>query len=94
MERRDLWRLPLDLQAMGWQLVSSRESPRPTAPTWYTVLYARPFERGIDDEVLATYLHGDWWIRAATTARSCLSWEVAHQEAIALMRDADARRTS
>ena len=94
MERRDLWRLPPDLRAMGWQLVSSHEVHRPTAPTWYTVLYARPFERGIDDEVLATYLHGDWWSQASPPARSCLSWEVAHEEAIALMRDADARRRS
>jgi hypothetical protein len=69
MERRDLWRLPPDLMAMGWQLVSSHEVPRPTAPTWYTVTYAWPFERGIDDEALAHHAHGDWWIQVVTTPR-------------------------
>jgi hypothetical protein len=33
MERRDLWWLPPNPTAMGWQLVSSCEVPRPTAPT-------------------------------------------------------------
>jgi hypothetical protein len=56
MQRSDLQRLPPDLMAMGWQLVSAREEHRPAAPTWYTVLCALPFERGIDDESLATYL--------------------------------------
>jgi hypothetical protein len=92
MERRDLGRLPPDLMAMGWQLVSSREVHRPTAPTWYTVFYARPFEHGMDDNVLATHIHGDWWIQVTTPARRCPSWKAAHEDAIALMRDADARR--
>ena len=92
MERRDLWRLPPDLRAMGWQLVSAREVPRSPAPTWYTVTYAIPFERDRDAATLATYLHGDWWIQVATPARTSLSWEAAHEEAIARMRDADAMR--
>ena len=92
MERRDLWRLPPDLMAMRWQLVSSREVPRPTAPTWYTVMYARPFERGSDDNVLAIHLHGNWWIQVTTPVRTSLSWENAHRDAIVQMRDADARR--
>jgi hypothetical protein len=57
------------------------------------MLYARPFERRVDDEVLTTYLEGDWWIQVATPPRTCFSWESAHQVAIALMQDADARRT-
>jgi hypothetical protein len=55
MERRDLWWLPRDLRAMGWQLVSAREVPRSPAPTWYTVGYARPIERGIDDQALTVH---------------------------------------
>jgi hypothetical protein len=92
MERRDLWRLPPDLRAMGWQLVSSWKVPRSTAPTWYTAVYARPFERGTDDDALAMYLHGDWWIQVMTPPRMRFSWEAAHEEAIARMREADARR--
>jgi hypothetical protein len=92
MERRDLWWLPPDLRAMGWQLVSARGTSRAPAPTWYTVSYARPFERGRDDATLAAYLHGDWWIQVSTPARRWLSWEDAHRDAIARMRDADARR--
>ena len=94
MERRSLWRLPADLMAMGWQLVSAREVPRSPAPTWYTVLYARPFERGIDDEALATHSRGDWWIEVVSTPRRCLSWDDAHREAVERIRDADHRRRS
>jgi hypothetical protein len=92
MERRDLWRLPPDLMAMGWQLVSSHEVPRSSAPTWYTVMYARPFEPGIDDHVLARHLDGDWWIQVVNTPRMGFSWETAHEEVIERMRGADARR--
>ena len=46
----------------------------------------------MDDEALAVYVHGDWWLQAATPARICFSWEGTHQAAIALMRKADAKR--
>jgi hypothetical protein len=55
------------------------------------VTFARPVEHGIDD-TLTHHAHGDWWIRAATPERRCLSPEAAHEEVIALVRDADARR--
>jgi hypothetical protein len=32
-------------------------------------------------------------MQVSTPARTSLSWEAAHEEAIARMRDADARRT-
>ncbi len=76
----------------GWQLVSAREIPRSPAPTWYPVIYARPFERGIDDGGLAYYHKGDVWVWVSTNAHKSASWEDAHQDAIELMRDADAKR--
>jgi hypothetical protein len=54
-------------------------------------MYTRPFDHGVDDTGLAMHVHRVWWIQA-TTARSCLSREAAHEEAITLMRNADARR--
>jgi hypothetical protein len=56
------------------------------------VLYVRSFERGIDDEVLAMYLHGDWWIQAASQLRHLRAVVAAYEGAVALMWDADARR--
>jgi hypothetical protein len=93
MERRDLWRLPPDLQAMGWLWVSPESAEhRTVGRTWYTVVYARPFELGIDNETLAHQHKGGVWVRVSTNAIRSASWEEAYQEAIALMRDADARR--
>ncbi len=69
MERRMLWKLPPDLQAMSWQWVppESRARQRGSA-TWYTAVYARPFDRGVDDDHLAVYYDGGWWVRAAAEA--------------------------
>ena len=93
MERRDLWRLAPDLQAMSWQWVSTESrAQRRGSATWYTAVYARPFDRGVDDDHLAVCFDGGWWVRASTERHRCASWDDAYQNAIALMRDADARR--
>jgi hypothetical protein len=92
MERRDLWRLPLDLQAMGWQWVPIASTEiHQQGTTWYTAVYARPFESGVDDERLMYHHEGDAWVWVSTRSAS---WAEAHRDAIARMRDADARRRS
>jgi hypothetical protein len=54
MERPELWELPPDLMAMGWHWVPAESAEhRTSGPTWYTVVYARPFEQVIDDDTLA-----------------------------------------
>jgi len=76
MERRMLWKLPPDLQAMSWQWVppESRARQRGSA-TWYTAVYARPFDRGVDDDHLAVYYDGGWWVRAAAEAAAISDFE-------------------
>jgi hypothetical protein len=93
MDRHGLGRLPLDLQAMGWQWVSiASTETHHHGTTWYTAVYARSFERGIDDEALAHHHKGDVWVWVSTYAHKCASWDEAYRDAIALMRDADDRR--
>jgi hypothetical protein len=93
MERRDLWRLPDDLTAMGWQWVPTESAHmRPAGRDWYKAVYARPFDRGIDDDRLANHDRGEVWVRVSTNRSQSTSWDEAHRDAIALMRDADAKR--
>jgi len=89
-----LARIPDDLAAMGWEWVRS-ESNAVTrlATTWYKAVYARPFERGIDDERNVVHHNGQLWIRVSTNQNHSVSWDAAHQEAIVLMREADSRRS-
>ena len=93
MERPELWELPPDLMAMGWQWVSAESAEhRTSGPTWYTVVYVRPFEQVIDDDTLAYQNKGGWWVRVSTNPIRSASWDEAYQLALALMREADARR--
>jgi len=88
-----LWKLPPDLQAMSWQWVPPELRARQQgSATWYTVVYARPFDRGVDDDHLAVYFDGGWWVRVSTERHRCASWDDAYRKAIALMRGADAKR--
>lgn len=90
MDRRDLRKLPPDLMSMGWQWISTESAEmRRWDPPRYKVVYARPFEGGIDDERLAVHRNGDVWIRVSVESAS---WDGAHHDAIGLMRNADDRR--
>jgi hypothetical protein len=93
MPRRHLHRLPPDLEALGWRLVFAREMYPTPAKVWFTAVYARPFEPGIDDDDLAMHRDGSWWVRISTDASRSASWDDALQDAIALMRHADAQRS-
>ena len=95
MERRALWRLPPNLQAMGWQWISVASTAiHHHGTTRYTAVYGRPFEPYLDAEHSLYHHRDDRWIQVTTPAQRCLSWDEAHRDAIALMRDADARRKS
>jgi len=93
MERSNLSRLPDDLTVMGWQWVPTQSAYLHTAGRgWYKAVYALPFERGVDDERLANHDRGEVWVRVSTNRSQSTSWEDAHRDAIAPMRDADAKR--
>ncbi len=54
MKRRMLWKLPPDLQAMSWQWVPPGfRTQQHGSATWYTAVYARPFDRGADNDHFA-----------------------------------------
>lgn len=95
MERRDLGRLPPDLQAMGWQWISVASTAiHHLGTTRYTAVYGRLFQQHIDEEHSMFHHRGDRWVWVSTHARTNANWDDAHRDAIALMRDADARRKS
>ncbi len=85
--------LPIDLKAQGWQWERSQSGVIKTlAETGYKAVYARPFERGIDSDDLAHHHKGQWYVRVSTNQQDSASWDEARQQAIELMREADARR--
>jgi hypothetical protein len=92
-----LAQLPDDLQARSWEWVKFESKPVMTRTgTWYQAVYVRPFDRDLDDEraVDVVQYSSQWCVRVTTQGAHSGSWEAAHRDAIALMRDADARRTS
>ena len=92
-----LSRIPEDLTALQWEWIQIESTPVITmAGTWYKAVYVRPFERHLDDDraIDVVQYSGQWCVRVTTQSAHSESWEAAHQDAIALMRDADARRRS
>ncbi len=90
-----LGQIPDDLKAMGWEWVPSESHAVTTmGSTWYTAVYVRPFEQSIDREGVVTivYQHDRRWVQVSTAGTHHLSWEAAHEDAIALMREADTTR--
>lgn len=92
---RLLQELPDDLRYRGWRWEHSQSSVHKTlGSTWYVAVYMRPFERGVDHDQLAHHHKGAWFVRVSTNQNRSQSWEQAYQEALGLMRDADALRQS
>jgi hypothetical protein len=90
---RLLQEIPDDLKMQGWEWVRTESGTADNlATTWYTAVYARPFERGIDPEESAHHHKGRWLVRVSTDHQRSQSWAEASRHAIALMREADARR--
>jgi len=90
-----LAQIPDDLAAMGWEWVRSESEPVTTmGSAWYKAVYVRPFEQGIDDEGVVTVVHQSdrRWVRVSTAGNHSVSWDAAHEEALELMREADANR--
>lgn len=90
-----LAQLPEDLTALEWEWVRFESTPAMTiAGTWYKAVYVRPFERYLDDDraVDVVQYNGGWCVRVTTQGAHSQSWEAAHQDAIAFMRDADTKR--
>jgi hypothetical protein len=89
-----LAKIPDDLKAMGWEWVPA-ESNAVTrwSRTWYKAVYVRPFDRNADNEraVAVRQYNRQWYVRVSTNQFHSASWEAAHEQAIELMRDADAR---
>jgi len=85
--------LPIDLNAQGWQWERSQSgAPKTLTRTTYNAVYARPFDRGIDPEESAYHYKRHWYVWVSTTGHESASWDEARQQAIELMREADAKR--
>jgi O-methyltransferase involved in polyketide biosynthesis len=90
-----LAQIPDDLKAIGWEWVHSESNAVTTmGSAWHKAVYVRPFEQGIDDEgaVTIVYQNDRRWVRVSTAGNHSVSWDAAHEEAIELMREADAKR--
>ena len=84
--------IPADLATRGWEWVESQSTVfRTFGGLRYQAVYVRPFAPGIDDQARLARRHAWQWVRISTAFRS-RSWEEARRDAIALMRDADAKR--
>lgn len=87
--------LPDDLRIRGWTN-SRQESTIHRLPDieWYAVVFLRPFEPGVDDEASSSAVRSNrkHVVRVSTNSLRSSSWEAAFQDAIGLMRSADARR--
>lgn len=87
--------LPDDLAYRGWRWERSQSSVQKTlGSVRYVAVYARPFDRGIDDDQVAHHYKGTWLVRVSTSQALSQSWEQAYQQALELMREADALRQS
>jgi hypothetical protein len=90
-----LAQVPHDLKALGWEWVKFESKPvTTTSRSAYTAVYVRPFDRHVDDErvVDVVQFNRQWCVRVSTSQHHSVSWEAAHEEAVALMRAADAKR--
>jgi hypothetical protein len=90
-----LAQIPDDLKAIGWEWVHSESNAVTTmGSAWYKAVYVRPFEQGIDDEgaVTIVYQNDRRWVRVSTAENHSVCWNAALEEAIELMREADAKR--
>jgi hypothetical protein len=86
--------IPVDLRIRGWELVPSQSRVFLTfAGPRYQAVYVRPFDPAVDDEARLVPRSRLRWVRISTEYRST-SWEDARHQAIALMREADMRRTA
>ncbi len=87
--------LPDDLAYRGWRWERSQSSVQKTlGSVRYVAVYARHFDRGIDDDQVANHSKGTWLVRVSTSQALSQSWEQAYQQALELMREADALRQS
>ncbi len=90
-----LAQIPDDLKEMGWEWVHAESNPVTTmGSAWYKAVYVRPFEQGIDEEGAVTIVHRNdrRWVRVSTNQNRSVNWDAAHEEAIELMREDDAKR--
>ncbi len=91
---RLLQELPDDLKYRGWEWMRLESSVHKTVGArWFVAVYARPFERGIDQDHMAHHHKGGRFVRVSTNQDRSQSWEEAYQDALRLMRAADARRS-
>jgi hypothetical protein len=94
MDERLLSTLPDDLARRGWQWVPfESRTIRSGTKVWCKAVYARRFAWGMDDERRLVHRHDAVWVVVSTNLIQSATWEDAHRDAIALMREADARRT-
>ena len=90
-----LAQIPDDLVTMGWEWVRPESNAVTTmGSAWYKAVYVRPFDQGIDEEGAVTIVHQNdrRWVRVSTNQNRSVSWDAAHEGAIELMREADAKR--
>jgi hypothetical protein len=88
-------RLPEDLEGRGWKQVRQESTLHRIRDTeWYAVVFMRPFDPGADDEQssLVVRLNRRTYLRVSTNASRSASWDLAHHDAIGLMRAVDEQR--
>ncbi len=87
--------LPEPLRNRGW-MNSRQESTIHRLPDveWYSVVFMRPFEPGVDDEDSASVVRSNrkQFVRVSTNTLRSSSWNEAFQDAIGLMHKADEPR--
>jgi len=83
--------VPADLKARGWEPSRGSTPTKTLAGARYKAVYARPFDRGVDDERFTNVIHRNGGSVVIVSTRSA-SWENDRQEAIVDMRVADGRR--
>lgn len=95
-EARQLFQeLPEPLKVRGWTN-SRQESTIHRLPgvEWYTVVFLRPFEPGVDDEDSPSVVRSNrkHFVRVSTDRLRSPSWDQAFRDAIELMHKSDQPR--
>ena len=94
--------IPSDLKVRGWRYSYAESSvQKGPAVTWYDAVYIRRFESDIDDAAMAecpsqsSHSQSDHIVRVSTLIHAwSKGWADARDTAIALMREADAKRAT
>lgn len=84
--------LPDNLRTRGWTNARQESTiHRLPGAEWYTVVFQRPFEPGVDDEKQVSVVRSNRkdFVRVSTDSLRSASWDEAFRDAIKLMHQAD-----